>query len=161
MVELLTVYGILVIVILITCIPQLVKFITWCHKIYKQHKTNTEQTFEAGRQAQIQDDATEQRFEAGEKQIKELTTKEDKLEQILLKQQEQLNYLLEYNKNAIRAQVYKMWKKVKAQKPIDIQEYELLEESFELYEATGGNGKTKARMEEIREHAIFSLVKGE
>ena len=54
-----------------------------------------------------------------------------------------------------------MWKKVKAHKPIDIQEYELLEESFELYQATGGNGKTKARMEEIREHAIFSLVKGE
>lgn len=155
MVDLLTTTPIvLIILVLIIVVPAIFKFVKWILDIVKKHKSNQAEAEARGRALEQEDHAEEERFEKGEARIGELEKKEDRLETLLLNQQKQLNYLLDYNKNAIRAQVYKMWKKVIAHKPIDTQEYELLEESFELYQNTGGNGKTAARMAEIRKYMI-------
>ena len=155
MAELLTTTPlVLIILVLVIMVPAIFKFVKWILDLVKKHKANQDAAEARGRALEHEDQEEEERFERGEARIGELEEKEDKLEKLLINQQKQLDYLLDYNKNAIRAQVYKMWKKVIAHKPIDVQEYELLEESFELYQKTGGNGKTAARMAEIRKYMI-------
>ena len=143
-----------IILVLIVCVPQIVKFVSWILSLAKMHKQNQQASFNAGRRAEQVENKEEERFEAGERRICLLETREDKLEQILLAQQKQIDSLVESDNLEIKHTIKRTWEKVcKFNQPIDAYDLSLLEDRFALYEARGGNSWAHDMMKEIRKKA--------
>jgi hypothetical protein len=87
MATLLTTYGILpVVLILIIGIPAILNCVKWILDLVKKHKANQQEAFNQGRVAAQEEDALEDRLEAGEEKMADLDKRESTLEQILRNQ---------------------------------------------------------------------------
>lgn len=140
--------------VLIVFIPLMIKFVGWILKLVKKHQENQQNAYEQGYEAAMEDDETEERFEAGEKYMKELGVREDKLEQILLNQQSQIQHLTDSDNLNIKRTIKRTWDKVVKQgRAIDMYELSLLEDQYAIYTARGGNSWAKKMMEDIRSRA--------
>lgn len=143
-----------IILILIICVPQIIKFVSWIITICKKHKQNQQTSFDAGRQAELEIIEEEQRFEEGEARIGELEVKEDKLEEILLKQQQQIDSLVTSDNLNIKYCIKRTWEKVvKFHQPIDAYDLSILEDRYAIYASRGGNSWAHDMMVEIRRQA--------
>lgn len=143
-----------IILILIVCVPQIIKFVNWIISIVKKHQSNQQEAFEAGREAEQEEFEEEQRFEAGEARIGELEKKESNLELMMRNQQEQINSLVTSDNLNIKQTIKRTWEKVvKFNQPIDAYDLSVLEERYTLYASRGGNSWAKTMMEEIRKKA--------
>lgn len=155
MTELLTTVPLVtIILILIVCIPQLIKFVNWIISIVKRHNNNQQEAFEAGREAEQEEFEEEQRFEAGEKRIGQLEEKESNLEIMMRKQQEQIDSLVTSDNLNIKSAIKRTWEKVvQFNQPIDAYDLSVLEDRYKLYASRGGNSWAHDMMVEIRRKA--------
>lgn len=152
---LLTTYSITtIILILIIAIPAIIKAVKWIIDIVKKHHQNQQEAFEEGYGAAQEDGELEERFEAGEKLMNELKAREDKLESILLNQQQQIETLAASDNLNIKQEIKHTWERVvKFRKPIDSYDLSLLEDRYKIYESRGGNSWAHDMMKEIRKVA--------
>lgn len=148
----------LIIIVLLVCIPSIVKVIEWIAKLIQKIKSFRQNEFKRGQQAVIQQDTIEDRFEDGEERIEELEMRECKLEDILRKQQQQTDSLIESDNLNIKRQIKKTWDRVRITRTIDSYELDLLEHQFRIYQARGGNSWAEGMMKEIRAIATTTSV---
>lgn len=148
----------LIIIVLLVCIPSIVKVIEWIAKLIQKIKSFRQNEFKRGQQAVIQQDTIEDRFEDGEERIEDLEMRECKLEDILRKQQQQTDSLIESDNLNIKRQIKKTWDKVRITRTIDSYELDLLEHQFRIYQARGGNSWAEDMMKEIRAIATTTSV---
>ena len=160
MANLLTTFSVgFIVLVLVVCLPALVKFVNWIIKIVKQHNQNQQNAINTGRVLQQEDDAEEERFEKGEARIGNLEAREDKLETLLINQQKQIDTLIASDNLNIKYNIKRTWEKVCRQHlPIDAYDLDLLESRYALYAARGGNSWAKKMMEEIRKVATRTEV---
>lgn len=143
-----------IVLVLLIFVPQIIKFVTWIIKLVRKHNENQREAYEEGYEAALEDDETEERFQAGEKYMKELGQREDKLETILLNQQQQIQHLTDSDNLNIKRTIKRTWDKVvKQHRAIDAYELSLLEDQYAIYTARGGNSWAKKMMEDIRRSA--------
>ena len=148
-----------IVLVLIVCVPQLIKFVSWIVKIVKQHNQNQQDAINQGRRLEQEDNAEEERFEKGEARIGDLEVREDKLETLLINQQKQIDTLIASDNLNIKYNIKRTWEKVCKQRlSIDAYDLDLLESRYALYAARGGNSWAKQMMEEIRKAATRTEI---
>lgn len=164
---LLTTYSITtILLILIVAIPAIIKAITWIINIVKKHHANLQEAFDDGHDAAQEEEAVEERFEAGEDFMKKLDERETTLEQIMKDQQEQIGLLRSEVKTLtdsdnlnIKQDIKKTWVRVVQQgHHIDYHDLDVLRARFEIYKERGGNSWAAQMMNEINAHAAITQV---
>jgi len=142
----------MVILVLVVMIPQIIKGVTWIINVCKQHKKNQQDAFEAGQEAQAEDDAVEDRFVAGEEKIENLIEEENKILQSLDSIKQCLEWLNESDNLNIKYVIKRSWEQsVQQGKPLDHYEFELLEHRYAIYRMRGGNSWAEGMMNDIRD----------
>lgn len=142
----------MVILVLIVMVPQLIKSVQWIVKICKAHKKNQQEAFQAGQEAQAEEDAVEDRFAAGEEKIESLIKEENEILKSLTSIKQCLEWLNESDNLNIKYVIKRSWEQsVVAGKPLDHYEFELLEHRYAIYRMRGGNSWAEGMMKDIRE----------
>lgn len=142
----------MVILVLIVMVPQLIKSVQWIINVVKQHKKNQQEAFEAGQEAQADEDAVEERFTAGEEKIEQLIKEESDILKSLTSIKQCLEWLNESDNLNIKYVIKRSWEQsVVAGKPLDHYEFELLEHRYAIYKMRGGNSWAEGMMKDIRE----------
>lgn len=157
MATLLTTYGILpVVLILIIGIPAILNCVKWILDLIKKHKANQQEAFNQGRVAAQEEDALEERLEAGEEKMADLDERESTLEQILRNQQEQIAALTASDNLNIKQEIKRVWvKTIQFKQSIDYHDLEILNEQFRIYKARGGNSWAEQMMHDINTRATI------
>lgn len=142
----------MVILVLIVMVPQLIKSVQWVLNVVKAHKKNQKEAFEAGQEAQAEESAVEERFEAGEEKIEKLIQEESAILRSLDSIQKCLEWLNESDNLNIKYVIKRSWEQTVIEgRPLDHYEHELLEHRYAIYKLRGGNSWAEGMMNEIRE----------
>ena len=128
MAELLSAFSLeTILIILIVCIPHIVKGIKAIYKFFQGLKERRQATLEEGRNLEREEQQTKSRFEKGENRISNLETKESELEAILKRQQELIDLLVMSDELDIKAWIKAQHDKALLKKSLDSETRDLLE----------------------------------
>lgn len=128
MAELLSAFSLeTILIILIVCIPYIIKGIKAIYKFFQGLKERRQATLEEGRNLEREEQQTKSRFEKGENRISNLETKESELEAILKRQQELIDLLVMSDELDIKAWIKAQHDKALLKKSLDSETRDLLE----------------------------------
>jgi predicted nuclease with TOPRIM domain len=116
-----------ILIILIVCIPYIIKGIKAIYKFFQGLKERRQATLEEGRNLEREEQQTKSRFEKGENRITNLETKESELEAILKRQQELIDLLVISDELDIKAWIKAQHDKALLKKSLDSETRDLLE----------------------------------
>ena len=150
-----------VIIVLIVCIPTLIKWIKAIIGYIKSVKTEREALIEEGRKIERASQAANDRFSAGEARITKLESEEADLETRLQTQEKLLSLLIESDQLNIKAWIKSQHEKWMAKKYIDSQSLDLLEARYKIYVREDGNSWAEKLMNDLRALPIVTTVTDE
>ena len=147
-----------VILILCLAIPAIIKGISWIIKTIDTTKKRRSELRQEGadnlREAQL----VEERFHAGEERMAELECEDKKIEEILAKQQAQIDLLIRSDELDIKAwikQQHEHWMHIGA---IDSESLSLVIDRYQVYAEEGGNSWAERMVNDIKALPIVTAI---
>lgn len=140
-----------VLLVLVIFVPQLLKSVRWIVNVVKEQKSDRQEAFEAGQAAQKEEFEIEERFEADEKKICQLTQENSAILESLDSIKQCLEWMNESDNLNIKYVIKRSWEQTVIEgKPLDVYEFDLLEHRYAIYKMRGGNSWAENMMNEIR-----------
>ena len=158
MAELIATFGFEpVIIILLIAIPSIISMISWCKKLWGQRENFKQANIAQGRSLEKREEQEEERFSSGEARIQDLELQMKTLTDIIIKQQTQIDLLIQSDELDIKSWIKTQHEKWMPKKHIDSQILDLLEQRYAVYTKEGGNSWAEKLMKELRTLPTYSV----
>lgn len=150
-----------VIIVLIVAIPAICKGIKAIYNFFSKMAQTKAQLVNEGRQ-ELQDELEIiHRFEEGEAEIHQLQADEKSLKQRVDAMDAQMKLLVQSDMLQIKRMIKEEHDKAMANKFIDSEMLDLLEQQFKVYQAEGGNGWAVKMMKDLRKLPTVQSIEEE
>lgn len=147
-----------VILIAVASIIIVLKIIEGCKKLWQKRKDFQNAAEQRGEEHQREEDAQAQEKEDAEKRLQKLEENYTKLSEILIKQQQTLDLLMESDELDIKTWIKTQHDQWMPTGYIDSQILDLVCQRYEIYEREGGNSWAKKMVDDMKQLTIVTNV---
>ena len=147
-----------IIIVLVVCIPALVKFIKNIIAFIKDSRKSREELIEEGRQQERAKQQLEDRFENGEARMTALEKEEADAEERICTLEAKVSLLLESDQQAIKTWIKAQHDKWMPKKYIDSYTLELLDKRYAIYVKENGNSWAEDMVKDLRSLTVVYPV---
>lgn len=147
-----------VILIAVASIIIILKIIEGCKKLWQKRKDFQKAAEQRGEEHQREEDAQAQEKEGAEKRLQKLEENYAKLSEILIKQQQTLDLLMESDELDIKTWIKTQHDQWMPTGYIDSQILDLVCQRYEIYEREGGNSWAKKMVDDMKQLTIVTNV---
>lgn len=147
-----------VILIAVASIIIVLKIIEGCKKLWQKRKDFQKAAEQRGEEHQREEDAQAQEKEGAEKRLQKLEENYSKLSEILIKQQQTLDLLMESDELDIKTWIKTQHDQWMPTGYIDSQILDLVCQRYEIYEREGGNSWAKKMVDDMKQLTIVTNV---
>lgn len=147
-----------IIIVLVVCIPTLIKFIKSIITFIKDSRKSREELIEEGRQQERAKQQLEDRFENGEARMTALEKEEADAEERICTLEAKVSLLLESDQQAIKTWIKAQHDKWMPKKYIDSYILELLDKRYAIYVKEDGNSWAEDMVKDLRSLTVVYPV---
>lgn len=147
-----------IIIVLVVCIPALIKFIKNIITFIKDSRKSREELIEEGRQQERAKQQLEDRFENGEARMTALEKEEADAEERICTLEAKVSLLLESDQQAIKTWIKAQHDKWMPKKYIDSYTLELLDKRYAIYVKEKGNSWAEDMVKDLRSLTVVYPV---